>query len=315
MNLVLFVQAMEHISRIARIIKQPVGSALLVGVGGSGKQSLAKLSSFILSYDVFRIVVTSSYGVDALKEDIKIMFTKTGAAGNQLLFILTDAQITNDKFLVFINDILSTGSIPELFAQDEIDTLLGKVRTEAKQNGVQDTPDELFAFFLDKVKKYLHLCLCFSPVGDTFRIRARMFPGIINCTSMDYFHDWPREALIDVANRFLDKMDLPEEEIRENIAVHMATVHLSIDEANKEFLASERRHNYTTPTSYLELIKFYLQLQGKETQKITEQINRLEVGLTTMKSTTDQVASLQEALEVKMKDVEIEKSKTDALIE
>jgi len=116
MNLVLFVQAMEHISRIARIIKQPVGSALLVGVGGSGKQSLAKLSSFILSHDVFRIVVTSSYGVESLKEDIKIMFTKTGAAGNQLLFILTDAQITNDKFLVFINDILSTGSIPELFA-------------------------------------------------------------------------------------------------------------------------------------------------------------------------------------------------------
>jgi len=50
----------------------------------------------------------------------------------------------------------------------------------------------------------------------------------------------------------------------------MATVHLSIDEANKEFLAQERRHNYTTPTSYLELIKFYLSLQGKETNKITE---------------------------------------------
>jgi len=52
MNLVLFDQAMEHICRIARIIDLPVGNALLVGVGGSGKQSLAKLSSYILSYDV-----------------------------------------------------------------------------------------------------------------------------------------------------------------------------------------------------------------------------------------------------------------------
>jgi len=50
---------MEHISRIARIIHLPVGSALCVGVGGSGKQSLSKLTAFIMAYDVVRIVVTS----------------------------------------------------------------------------------------------------------------------------------------------------------------------------------------------------------------------------------------------------------------
>jgi len=81
MNLVLFDQAMEHISRIARIINLPVGSALCVGVGGSGKQSLSKLSSFILGYDVVRIVVTSSYKLGDLKTDIQTMFTKAGVAG------------------------------------------------------------------------------------------------------------------------------------------------------------------------------------------------------------------------------------------
>jgi len=81
MNLVLFDAAMEHISRIARIIDLPVGSALLVGVGGSGKQSLAKLSAFLLSYDVVRIVVTSNYSMSDLKADIQSMFTKAGVAG------------------------------------------------------------------------------------------------------------------------------------------------------------------------------------------------------------------------------------------
>lgn len=315
MNLVLFDQAMEHISRIARIIDLPVGSALLVGVGGSGKQSLAKLSSFILGYDVVRIVVTSSYSMADLKTDIQGMFSKAGVAGAELLFLLTDSQITQDQFLVYINDLLSSGWIPELFPKDELDGLLGKVRAEAKSAGYLDTPDQLFEFFLDKVRKNLHLGLCFSPVGDAFRFRARMFPGVINCTSLDWFHEWPRAALVDVAARFLAEIEFPTDEIRAAIGAHMAEVHLSIGEANLEFLAAERRYNYTTPTSFLELINFYKLLLGKKRGKITDQINRLEIGLQTMKSTTDQVEALQKLLEVKMVDVGVEKEKTDELIE
>ena len=112
MNLVLFDAAMEHISRIARIISLPVGSALLVVVGGSGKQSLAKLSAFLLTYDVVRIVVTSNYNTNDLKTDIQGMFIKAGVTGAQLLFLLSDGQITNNRFLVPINDLLSSGWIP-----------------------------------------------------------------------------------------------------------------------------------------------------------------------------------------------------------
>lgn len=70
LDLVLFSIACEHISRIARIIDQPFGNALLVGVGGSGKQSLSKLTAFILGQEVFRIVVSSNYNINDLKLDI-----------------------------------------------------------------------------------------------------------------------------------------------------------------------------------------------------------------------------------------------------
>jgi len=237
MNLVLFNQAMEHVSRIARIVCLPVGSALLVGVGGSGKQSLAKLSAFILGYEVMRIVVTTSYNMNDLKADIQNMFSKAGCLGTEILFILTDGQITNDKFLVYINDLLSSGWIPELFAKDELDEKIGKIRNEAKSAGYQDVPDELFEYFLDKVRKNLHLSLCFSPVGDAFRFRARMFPGVINCTSIDWFHEWPLDALLDVSSRFLNEVEFPSQEMRDAVGAHMSYVHLSIGDANKDFLA------------------------------------------------------------------------------
>jgi len=314
MDLVLFNQAMEHITRIARIIFQPAGNALLVGVGGSGKQSLSKLTAFILNQEVFKIVVSTNYGIGDLKTDIQSLFTKTGVSGLEMLFIMTDSQIVDNKFLVYINDILSAGYIPELFAPDELDGILGKIRGEAKSMGVLDAPEHLMQFFINKVRKNLHMGLCFSPVGDAFRFRARQFPGLINCTTIDWFHAWPRDALVGVAQRFLQDIEFPSEEIMNAISNHMANVHLSIDDANTQFKERERRFNYTTPTSFLELITFYKKLLGEKQGAIVESIARLERGLSTMRETTEKVDILKEKLVLTMENVKVEEEETEKLI-
>lgn len=152
---------------------------------------------------------------------------------------------------------LNSGWIFDLFPKDEYDGLVSNVRNEAKGFGVIDNIDAITTFFLDKIRRNLKVILCFSPVGDAMRIRSRKFPGIINSTSIDWFHSWPKDALINVAYKFITDIDFPDDEIRKNIALNMAEVHSSIDEANATFLKLERRHNYTTPKSFLELIDFY----------------------------------------------------------
>jgi len=150
--------------------------------------------------------------------------------------MITDSQIKYESFLIPINDILNSGWIADLFPKEDVEAMIGNLRNEAKGNGCADNQDALKEYFLQSMKQKMKLILCFSPVGDNFRIKARKFPGLINATSIDWFHPWPKDALIDVANRFLTDIEFPQSDLLEKISLNMAEVHTSIDEANIQFL-------------------------------------------------------------------------------
>lgn len=315
MELELFDNAVEHVTRICRIIGNPGGNAMLIGVGGSGKQSLSRLAAHIAGFDVRQLSITSNFKVDDLREALQDMFKVSGVLGTPLVFLMTDSQIVNDKFLVYINDILSSGWIPDLFPKEDIDSLLGGLRGEAKANGVADTTDTLFEFLLQRIRQNFRIVLCFSPVGDIFRVRARRFPGLINCTAIDWFHPWPRDALVRVASSFLDRVEDLDKELIEPIANHMANVHLSVTDMSKRFFETQRRFNYVTPKSFLELISFYELLLGQKREDIQRQITRLDDGLSTLRKTSADVANLKIDLEHTMVKVAEKQASTDALLE
>lgn len=115
MDLVLFEDAMKHVCKISRIISAESGHVLLVGVGGSGKQSLSRLASFICQFTTVGIMISSTYGMADLKTDLQVMYQKSGIKDEGLMFLFTEGQITNERFLVYLNDLLSSGEIADLF--------------------------------------------------------------------------------------------------------------------------------------------------------------------------------------------------------
>ena len=314
MDLVLFSQAMEHVCRVSRIIDTPRGNALLVGVGGSGKQSLTRLAAFISGFSVFQVKLTQTYSMSDFKQDVTQLYSSTGLKGNSIVFLFTDQQIVDEHMLVYFNDLLSSGYIPDLYNADDKDNIINAIRPEVKAAGLMDSRDNCWDYFIDKVRANLHIVMCMSPVGDSFRTRCRKFPALTNCSVIDWFHSWPREALISVAQRFLAEVPMASDELRENVSHHMAFVHESVETMTETYLAQERRNVYTTPKSYLELIHLYKRLLRDNENHVDALKNRLSTGLVKLRTSATQVAEMQVQLKDDLVVVEGKKKETDLLL-
>jgi dynein heavy chain len=311
MRLIFFMDAKQHITRISRIIRQPRGNALLVGVGGTGKQSLTRLACHIADFQCIQIELTRTYGTEEWHEDLKRLYRLAGVEGKNTVFLLSDTQIKSETFLEDINNILNSGEVPNLIEFEEREKILGELRSVAREKGIGEDRDSVYQFFISRVRDNLHIVLGTSPVGDTFRDRCRMFPSLVNCCTIDWFNEWPKDALLSVSTRFLEFVELGSEEMKQKIASMCVEIHSSVGEIAKRFWVELRRRYYTTPTSYLELINIYVSMLSEKRKELGAVRDRLKNGLNKLAETNELVANMQVELnllgpELKQKAIDTE---------
>ena len=298
MSLVMFDDAIMHVCRIVRIIKQVGGHALLVGAGSSGKQSLAKLAGWVCGYEIQQIGSGRDYGPVEFKKDLQGMFNNCGIKQEGVLLLVNDSRVTTEKFFVQVNDLLSCGNIPDLFSNDELDAIRSnpKVLNKAKKEGYGSDPASVWKYYLSKIRQYFHVALCFSP-GPSFRTRAKRFPAIANCTVIDWFQPWPEQALASVGSKVISKAKVGDAEVVKAVEAFLPSSFTALGRMCKSYHAAEGKQVYTTPKSFFEMLALFQTLLTKRRTENEEHQERLKLGVEKLNKAAADVAYLDVSLQ------------------
>jgi dynein heavy chain len=272
-------------------------------------QSLSRLATFLADYEVYTVEIAKGYGLADWRGNLRECLMLAGIEDKPVVFLFNDTQVVFETMLEDVNGVLNAGDVPNLYGAEEMELIMTTCKQDCVKRRIPPTKLNVYTAYINRVRSNIHVVMCMSPVGDAFRTRLRMFPSFCNCCTIDWFSDWPDEALQHVAVAALSDGDSGDSggggstsggstggggglglgDQMESCVVFFKQIHQSVADASRDYLTSARRHNYVTPTSYLEVLATYRSLLTEKRNLVGTTKDRLQIGLDKLISTADQV--------------------------
>ena len=128
MPLVVFDSVLDHICRIDRVLRQPLGHLLLVGASGTGKTTLSRFVAWMNNLSVFQIKAGRNYSVGDFDDDLRAVMKRAGCKGERICFIFDESNVLSVAFLERMNALLAGGEVPGLFDGEEYMSLINQCK-------------------------------------------------------------------------------------------------------------------------------------------------------------------------------------------
>mmetsp|Transcript_21562 Transcript_21562/g.15741 ORF Transcript_21562/g.15741 Transcript_21562/m.15741 type:complete len:219 (-) Transcript_21562:2469-3125(-) len=206
-----------------------------------------------------------------------------------------------------INNILNSGDVPNLYKLEDYDPIYKVGKQVCMEKNIQVTKMNMFQAYVGRIKKNIHMIIAMSPLGEVFRSRIRKFPSLVNCCTIDWFSEWPEEALLGVGRGQVTAEDLQLGQYLEACVIMFKDIHQSVEKKSTEFMEQLRRRNYVTPTSFLELLNMYKTILFGKRSEIEFSKNRLLRGLQVLEEAAIEIQKLKENIDKMTPELEITK--------
>ncbi|KAK1747403.1 dynein heavy chain [Skeletonema marinoi] len=297
--LVVFDQVLDHVLRIDRVLRQPMG-----------------------------IASHSRYGIDDFNEDLRGVMRRVGVDGEKICFIFDEGNVLGSGFLEAMNALLASGEVPGLFDGDEYTSLMSACRDSAARDGViVDSEEELWRRFTSVVQRNLHVVFTMNPSGGEWKNRSTTSPALFNRCVVDWFGSWSAKAMAEVGREFTMRLDMGDAEavggswgigageqlmtrvedafdgvakggFHQAVVAALVQLHAITKELSEEAgtSASSLSRTFLSPRDYLALINNFVTCVNHRREEIEDEQLHVNAGLSKLKQTQENVAELKVGL-------------------
>ncbi|XP_077466766.1 cytoplasmic dynein 2 heavy chain 1 isoform X1 [Stigmatopora argus] len=275
LDLLLFWEVCDFVSRLDRVLSRPGGSLLLAGRSGVGRHTATFLVSHMHGYSLFTPNISRHYTLKHFKTDLKNVMQLAGLEGQQVVFLLEDYQFVFPDFLEMVNSLLSSGEVPGLYTPEELEPLLSPLKDSASQDGFTGP---LYNYFSFRILQNLHIVLIMDCSNPNFTIICESNPAFYRKCSVQWMEGWSEDSMKKIPELLLEKTNNEGDKIETK---KMARTESEQEDISHLFLMvheSCQKHG-ATPSHYMAFLHLYNAIFSKKQMQLTTRQQHLQAGV------------------------------------
>uniref|UniRef100_A0A671UTR1 Cytoplasmic dynein 2 heavy chain 1 n=1 Tax=Sparus aurata TaxID=8175 RepID=A0A671UTR1_SPAAU len=256
LDLLLFWEVCDFVTRVDRVLSRPGGSLLLAGRSGVGRHTATCLVSHMHGYTLFTPKISRGYTLKHFNNDLKTVMQLAGLEGQQVVLLLEDYQFVHTAFLEMVNSLLSSGEVPGLYTPEELEPLLTSLKDAASQDGFTGP---LYNYFSYRIQQNLHIVLIMDCSNSNFTINCESNPAFYRKCSVQWMEGWSESSMKKVSGEGEGK--------RGDLCRLFLMVHESC------------REHGATPSQYMAFLHVYTALYCRKQSQLTTRQQHLQAGV------------------------------------